>query len=114
MRRHRVAGLETGSHGFVTSPSVIRRAPFRFVAGVVTLATLAVPALAASSAFGDPISDKRRAAARAAARPDPRQDGAEGPAEQYNDARLALGRVQAKVAATKARVEAPNAHQRRR
>jgi cell wall-associated NlpC family hydrolase len=87
---------------------MLRRTPLRFVAGVVALATFAVPALAASSAFGDPISDKRAEAARVADDLEGLQQEAEILAEQYNDARLALATVEKKVAAVKARVAETN------
>jgi cell wall-associated NlpC family hydrolase len=88
---------------------MLRRAPVRFVAGVIALVTAAVPIAAATTAFGDPISDKRAEAQRVAARLEALEQQAEILAEQYNDARLALEDVQHKVAAVKARVAATNA-----
>ena len=83
---------------------MFRHRPLRFVAGLVAFSVLAVPAFAATSAFGDPISDKRAEAEKVADRLETLQEDAEILAEQYNDARLALAEVEAKVAAAKARV----------
>jgi cell wall-associated NlpC family hydrolase len=88
---------------------MLRRAPLRFVAGVLALATAAVPIAAATSAYGDPISDKRAEAQRVANKLAALENQAEILAEQYNDARLALTSVQNKVATVKARVAATNA-----
>jgi cell wall-associated NlpC family hydrolase len=83
---------------------MFRRTPLRFVAGAVAVVTLAVPAFAVQSAFGDPISDKRAEARQVADQLEDLQRDAEILAEQYNDARLALAEVEAKVAEAKARV----------
>ncbi|MBV9950640.1 MAG: C40 family peptidase [Acidimicrobiia bacterium] len=88
---------------------MLRRRPLRFVAGVLALATAAVPIAAATGAYGDPIGDKRAEAERVANKLDALENEAEILAEQYNDARLALSDVQQKVAAVKARVAATNA-----
>jgi cell wall-associated NlpC family hydrolase len=93
---------------------MLRRTPRRFVAAVVAATVLAVPALAASSAFGDPIGDKRAEAERVADRLEDLKVEAEILAEQYNDARLALQQVEEKVAATRARMKATRSELRAR
>jgi cell wall-associated NlpC family hydrolase len=93
---------------------VLGRTLRRTLAGVIALALFAVPAFASSSAFGDPISDKRSEAARVADRLEELQEQAEVLAEQYNDARLALAQVEAKVEAAQERVADAKASLRRR
>ena len=88
---------------------MFRHTPLRFVAGLVAVSVLAVPAFTTASAFGDPISDKRAEAERVADRLETLQVDAEILAEQFNDARLALAQVEKKVAAAKARVAGTNA-----
>ena len=69
---------------------MLRRVPVRFVAGVLALITVAVPIAAATSAYGDPISDKRAEAQQVANKLAALENQAEILAEQYNNARIAL------------------------
>ncbi|MCU1454658.1 MAG: hypothetical protein JWN46_2804, partial [Acidimicrobiales bacterium] len=84
-------------------PSLLRR---RAAAVVVVGGLLVVPLLSVGAAAGDPIGDKKAEASRIADQLQQLANQAEIDAEQYNDAVLHLGQVDADVAAAQARVAA--------